>query len=115
MHSHIVNGRFQSDKYPTCPVGKVPLSTSDPMAQDLLLEYAQRRRNIDAIFSHDLETCLIADGFSPAQDKKQGNDETEGDPIGWKIIATGDDGSVLCESPTGNRRRYWFVKVKATG
>jgi len=36
-------------------------------------------------------------------------DETEGDPIGWKIIATGNDGSVLCQSPSGNRRRYWFL------
>ena len=39
---------------------------------------------------------------------EQSNDETEGDPIGWTIVATGDDGSVLCESPIGNRRRYWF-------
>ena len=36
------------------------------------------------------------------------NDETTSDPIGWTIVATGDDGSVLCESPSGNRRRYWF-------
>ena len=35
-------------------------------------------------------------------------DETDGDPIGWTIVSTGDDGSVLCESPSGNRRRYWF-------
>jgi hypothetical protein len=35
-------------------------------------------------------------------------DETDGDPIGWTIVSTGDGGSVLCESPSGNRRRYWF-------
>ena len=35
-------------------------------------------------------------------------DETDGDPIGWTIVSTGDDGSVLCESPIGRRRRYWF-------
>jgi hypothetical protein len=63
MGSHIVNGRFQSDKYPSCPPGKVPLSTKDPMAQDLLWEYAQRRRTVDAEFSDDLETALTADGF----------------------------------------------------
>jgi hypothetical protein len=51
-------GKFQSDKYPTCPAGKVPLSTSDESAQDLLWEYAQRRRAIDPEFSDDLETCL---------------------------------------------------------
>jgi hypothetical protein len=61
---HIKDGLFQSDKYPTCPPGKVPLSTCDPMAQDLLWEYAQRRRAVDAEFSADLEACLIAAGFS---------------------------------------------------
>ena len=64
MGEHIINGRFQSDKYPTCPAGKVPLSTKDPMAQDLLWEYAQRRREIDKEFSDDLEECLIKDGFN---------------------------------------------------
>lgn len=44
MGAHTVNGQFQSDKYPTCPPGKVPLSVEDPTAQDLLWEYAQRRR-----------------------------------------------------------------------
>lgn len=64
MGDHInKDGRFQSDKYPTCPPGKVPLSTADPLAQDLLWEYAQRRRAIDAEFSDDLEICLKADGY----------------------------------------------------
>lgn len=31
------------------------------------------------------------------------------DPIGWKIVAAYDDGSVLCEAPNGKRRRYQFV------
>jgi hypothetical protein len=61
--SHIVNGKFQSDKYPTCPPGKVPLSVEDPNAQDLLWEYAQRRRKMDAEFSDDLETALKAAGY----------------------------------------------------
>lgn len=63
MGSHIVDGEFQSDKYPTCPRGKVPLSVKDPTAQDLLWEYAQRRRAVDAEFSADLETSLIAAGY----------------------------------------------------
>jgi hypothetical protein len=63
MGSHInADGEFQSDKYPTCPSGKVPLSVKDPMAQDLLWEYAQRRRSVDAEFSDDLETSLVAAG-----------------------------------------------------
>jgi hypothetical protein len=63
MGAHIVGGKFQSDKYPTCPRGKVPLSTKDPMAQDLLWEYAQRRRAVDAEFADDLERALQFDGY----------------------------------------------------
>jgi hypothetical protein len=65
MSDHIVDDEFQSDKYPTCPRGKVPLSVEDPTAQDLLWVYAQRRRRVDAKFSEDLETCLRAKGFVP--------------------------------------------------
>lgn len=65
MGSHLVDGRFQSDKYPTTPAGKVPLSVDDPTAQDLLWLYAERRRSVDAEFSDDLETALKAAGYSP--------------------------------------------------
>lgn len=66
MGAHINSkGQFQSDKYPTCPPDKVPLSVNDKTAQDLLWRYAQRRRVVDAEFSDDLERCLIASGFIP--------------------------------------------------
>jgi hypothetical protein len=64
MGAHIVDGEFQSDKYPTCPAGKVPLSVRDPTAQDLLCEYAQRRRSVDAEFSDDLERALRDAGYA---------------------------------------------------
>lgn len=64
MSTHIVDGEFQSDKYPTCPRGKVPLSVKDKTAQDLLWEYAQRHRTVDAEFSDDLESALLVAGFS---------------------------------------------------
>lgn len=63
MGAHIIDGEFQSDKYPTTPRGNVPLSVKDPMAQDILWQYAQRRRSVDPEFSGDLETALIAAGF----------------------------------------------------
>lgn len=65
MGEHLIDGEFQSDKYPTTPRGKVPLSTKDPMAQDLLWEYAQRRRAVDAAFADDLEAALLTNGFDP--------------------------------------------------
>ena len=64
MGNHLIDGKFQSDKYPTCPRGKVPLSTKDLMAKDLLWEYAQRRRRVDAEFSDDLELALLNDGYT---------------------------------------------------
>ena len=64
MGAHLVDGEFQSDKYPTTPRGKVPLSVKDTTAQDLLWEYAQRRRVVDAEFSDDLEAALKAAGYA---------------------------------------------------
>ena len=61
----MINGQFQSDKYPECPPGKVPLSVTDKMAQDLLWEYAQRRKEIDEEFSNDLEDALYREGYDP--------------------------------------------------
>ena len=66
MGAHLIDGEFQSDKYPTTPRGKVPLSVKDPTAQDLLWEYAQRRRAVDSEFSDDLETALRTAGYVPA-------------------------------------------------
>ncbi len=64
MGAHInADGQFQSDKYPACPPGKVPLSVKDATAQDLLWEYAQRRRAVDAEFADDLERALLAAGY----------------------------------------------------
>jgi hypothetical protein len=65
MGAHLIDGEFQSDKYPTCPRGKVPLSVKDPTAQDLLWQYAQRRRSVDAEFADDLEAALRAAGYLP--------------------------------------------------
>ena len=65
MGAHLIDGEFQSDKYPTTPRGKVPLSTKDKSAQDLLYEYASRREPVDAEFSDDLRAALGAGGFDP--------------------------------------------------
>ena len=63
MGAHLIDGEFQSDKYPATPRGNVPLSVKDKTAQDLLWEYAQRRRAVDAEFSDDLEAALTSAGF----------------------------------------------------
>lgn len=65
MGHHLIDGEFQSDKYPTTPRGKVPLSTKDKMAQDLLWQYAERRRAVDAEFADDLQAALRAKGYEP--------------------------------------------------
>lgn len=65
MGSHIIDGQFQSDKYPDTSRGLVPLKPTDPMAQDLLWEYAQRRREVDEEFADDLEEVLRNAGYRP--------------------------------------------------
>lgn len=65
MGDHLIDGEFQSDKYPTTPRGKVPLSVKDRSAQDLLWTYAQRRRAVDAAFADDLEAALRIAGYVP--------------------------------------------------
>lgn len=65
MGAHLIDGKFQSDKYPTTPRGKVPLSVEDEAAQALLWEYAQRRRAVDAEFADDVERALELAGYSP--------------------------------------------------
>ena len=61
----MIGGEFQSDKYPTTPRGKVPLSCKDKTAQDLLWQYAQRRRVVDPEFADDLEKALRLQGYIP--------------------------------------------------
>jgi hypothetical protein len=80
------DGQFQSDKYPTCPPGKVPLSCKDVTAQDLLWEYAQRRRSVDAEFSADLEQALRNAGYEPpALGMRDAFEECWHEPInGWR-------------------------------
>lgn len=62
---HIIDGEFQSDKYPDTPRGLIPFKATDPMAQDLLWEYAERRRVVDAQFSDDLQALLVYNGYVP--------------------------------------------------
>ena len=59
-----VTSEFQSDKYPWCPAGFVPLKVTDPMATTLLWAYAGRRRAVDEEFSRDLEEALQSAGDS---------------------------------------------------
>lgn len=74
MGEHLIDGEFQSDKYKTTPRGKVPLSCKDITAQDLLWEYAQRRREVDAEFSDDLEQALLNAGYRPQEgDRRRSN------------------------------------------
>lgn len=53
-----VTGEFQSDKYPWCPAGFVPIKVADPMAASLLFEYAARREVVDKEFTRDLLEAL---------------------------------------------------------
>lgn len=48
----------------------VPFKCTDPMAQDLLWEYARRRRSVDPEFADDLQEALRIKGFDPLGRKR---------------------------------------------
>ena len=55
------SGTFQSDKYPWCPAGFVPLKLTDPEAREALADYVSRKRsacNGDEDFLADLLTAI---------------------------------------------------------
>lgn len=79
MGDHLIDGEFQSDKYPTTPRGCVPLKPSDPTAQDLLWQYAQRRRDVDPEFASDLEHALTLKGFDPSYERPYYEPKVEDD------------------------------------
>ena len=64
MGAHLINGEFQSDKYPWSPPGFVPLKLTDPMAQPLLWRYAHERLSVDEEFGKDLIEALVRKGFT---------------------------------------------------
>ena len=68
------SGRFQSDKYKWCAAGFVPIKTSDPMAQDLLRIYAERRAAVDEQFCAELLSVLAKTQQAPAV-RAAGNSE----------------------------------------
>ena len=117
MGAHLIDGEFQSDKYPTCPRGKVPLSTKDPMAQDLLWEYAKRHREVDPEFSDDLETTLYSSGFTmPPHRPPLADLVLEASEL--LTTLTGEEHPVINLSydwwiANGQRRRVW--RVSGTG
>lgn len=53
-----VTNEFQSDKYLWCHAGFVPIKITDPMARDLLEDYARRREGVDREFARDLLEAL---------------------------------------------------------
>ena len=58
MSEHLIDGEFQSDKYPWCRRGFVPLKLTDPSARVVLADYARLRRSVDREFSEDLLEAL---------------------------------------------------------
>ncbi len=65
MGKHLIDGEFQSYKYPWSRRGFVPLKITDPMEQPVLSVYAQMRREVDAEFSDDLIEALRLAGYPP--------------------------------------------------
>jgi hypothetical protein len=100
LRPHIVAGKFQSDKYPTCPAGKVPLSVEDPMAQDLLWEYARRRQAVDAAFGDDLRFALHNAGYAHGRDSKKLTQDA------YEALIAEDRAWLLAHAPSSLERSH---------
>lgn len=79
MGSHIINKQFQSDKYPWCQAGFVPLKITDKKAQPLLHKYAVLMKEIDKEFSEDLIHALNYAGYRTVDD------------LGYEIVSKKDE------------------------
>lgn len=78
--NHVIDGEFQSDKYPWCKRGFVPLKITDPNARKVLRLYAQLRRSVDSDFSHDLlEAIRIEEERGPAHMRANDHGELPGE------------------------------------
>ena len=114
MGVHLINSQFQSDKYPTTPRGKVPLSVKDTTAQDLLWEYAQRRRPVDAEFSDDLEEALKFAGFTPPRTRMMQAVEVPLCTCGAAVVCAGLNGP-LPHKPDCAVVQQFFTQFPAAG
>ncbi len=108
---HIVKGEFQSDKYPKTPRGKVPLSVKDGTAQDLLWEYAQRRRSVDSQFANDLEFALRKEGFTPQEIRFKWDVKGTGEQMTCKEIFVHE----MTAYGTHNYRRFTLLDMLKVG
>ena len=108
MGSHLIDGEFQSDKYPTCPRGKVPLSCKDKKAQPFLWSYAQIHRSVDAEFSDDLEQALRLAGYVPPDDPAYTIIADGPRGIMW-LRAKLDDPNFLSLSANGVRKLLAYI------
>ena len=95
-----VTNEFQSDKYPWCPAGFVPLKVTDPMARDSLWDYARRRRVVDEEFTRDLEEALLFAGDSTPRRCEWFEDDD-----GWHG-SCGQDWEFIYDGPTENSLKF---------
>ena len=107
-HPHLINGEFQSDKYPTCPRGKVPLSCKDPTAQDLLWQYAQRRREVDAEFATDVEKALENAGYVHGRNSKKLTESA------YETLIAEDRAWLSANAPESLERRHIDLVLKTS-
>lgn len=78
-----IHQNFQSDKFPWCHAGFVPLKLTDQDARDLLRAYARRRGRTDKQFERDLLEALDHPPVRPPM-KTLKESEYPGRNPGWR-------------------------------
>lgn len=65
MGAHLIDGEFQSDKYPWAGRNFFPAKITDKRLQPMLWAMAQAYREVDAELTEDLEKALLNAGYDP--------------------------------------------------
>jgi len=100
MGSHTnKDGQFQSDKYPSCPPGKFPLSFTDVKAQPLIWWYSEITQ--DEELANDLKKCLLAVGYEVPEQRTAEQQR-------WDLLAIALGYNELARRDSDFQTKVWF-------
>ena len=85
---------------------RLPESTDRRVYAKSLITFMEKNKMVIPAELLNLKGASNVTTSSENIDSVRSSDDVSGSPIGWTIVAIGRDGSILCQSPNGTRRRY---------
>ena len=85
---------------------RLPESTDRRVYAKSLITFMEKNKMVIPAELLNLKGASNVTTSSENIDSVRSSDDVSGSPVGWTIVAIGRDGSILCQSPQGQRRRY---------